>query len=297
MTAKVIDGKALAHDLLEQIKTEVSRLSTKHNLQPGLAVVIVGDDPASHVYVRNKNRKAVEAGMLSFEHKMSETTTEDELLELVRTLNCDETVHGILVQLPLPGHIEEQCILQAIEPTKDVDGFHPVNVGRLSSGDPAALAPCTPVGSLIMLRNQFEGSLSGLNALVIGRSNIVGKPMAQLLLRENCTVTVAHSRTRNLQALCRQADIVVAAVGRPETVRADWIKPGAVVIDVGINRVADEGCEKSRLVGDVSFAEVSEVASAVTPVPGGVGPMTIACLLRNTVIAACRQADLVCELN
>ncbi|MEQ9530355.1 MAG: tetrahydrofolate dehydrogenase/cyclohydrolase catalytic domain-containing protein, partial [Haliea sp.] len=238
-----------------------------------------------------------EAGMLSREHKLAATVTEEQLLMLVGQLNDDPMVHGILVQLPLPEHIDEQRVLRTINPAKDVDGFHPVNVGGLATGDPAALAPCTPVGCLLMLIEQFDGDLSGKNAVIIGRSNIVGKPMAQLLLKESSTVTIAHSRTRDLPGICRGADIVVAAVGRPEMVRSDWIKPGAVVIDVGINRIQREGEEKAKLVGDVAFDEVVKVAGAITPVPGGVGPMTIACLLRNTVVAACRQVGVVCELD
>ena len=297
MTATIIDGKAAAQRLREKVGSEVSRLSDQHQLQPGLAVVLVGEDPASQVYVRNKGKQTVEAGMLSQEHKLDESVSEQELLALVQQLNEDSTVHGILVQLPLPDHVDEQRVLQTIAPAKDVDGFHPVNVGGLATGDPAALAPCTPVGCLIMLKEQFDNNLSGQNALVIGRSNIVGKPMAQLLLKESCTVTIAHSRTKDLPATCREADIVVAAVGRPEMVKGDWIKPGAVVIDVGINRIQREGEEKAKLVGDVAFDEAAQVAGAITPVPGGVGPMTIACLLRNTVVAASRQTGVPCELD
>ena len=297
MTAAVIDGKAAAQRLRDRVGAEVARLQSEHKLQPGLAVVLVGEDPASQVYVRNKGKQTVEAGMLSQEHKLDDSVTEEDLLDLVQQLNADPTVHGILVQLPLPDHIDEQRVLQAIDPAKDVDGFHPVNVGGLATGDPAALAPCTPVGCLIMLREQSDGNLSGQNALVIGRSNIVGKPMARLLLKESCTVTIAHSRTRDLPAVCREADIVIAAVGRPEIVRGDWIKPGATVIDVGINRIPKDDGQATRLVGDVAFAEAVEVAGAITPVPGGVGPMTIACLLRNTVVAACRQQAVDCELD
>jgi methylenetetrahydrofolate dehydrogenase (NADP+)/methenyltetrahydrofolate cyclohydrolase len=295
MTAAIIDGKAAAAALREQVATEVARLREAHDLQPGLAVVLVGEDPASQVYVRNKGRQTVEAGMLSHTHRLEASSSEAELLALVAELNADPTVHGILVQLPLPPQIDEQRVIRAIDPAKDVDGFHPLNTGALANGDPDALVPCTPVGCLLLLRQQFDNDLSGQNALVIGRSNIVGKPMAQLLLQESCTVTIAHSRTRDLPAQCRHADIVVAAVGRPEMVRGDWLKPGAVVIDVGINRLPGEG-DKPRLVGDVAFAEAREVAGAITPVPGGVGPMTIACLLRNTVAAACRQAGVVCRL-
>ena len=296
MAASVIDGKASAALLRERVTTEVARLVKSHNLQPGLAVVLVGDDPASHVYVRNKGRQTLEAGMQSFEHRLDESVSEVDLLSLIQRLNEDPAVHGILVQLPLPAHIDEQRVIAAILPAKDVDGFHPMNTGALCNGDSSAMVPCTPLGCLLMLRAQFPDGLSGLNALVIGRSNIVGKPMALLLLQESCTVTIAHSRTRDLPQRCREADIVVAAVGRAEMVRGDWIKPGAVVIDVGINRVQHEGEEKPRLVGDVAFAEAAEHAAAITPVPGGVGPMTIACLLRNTVVAACQQHGVACEL-
>lgn len=297
MTATLIDGKAAALRLREKVTTEVSRLEAAHSLQPGLAVVLVGEDPASQVYVRNKGRQTVEAGMRSFEHKLPTSVPESELLALVRQLNEDPAVNGILVQLPLPSHIDAQLVIETIDPAKDVDGFHPMNTGGLSNGDPAALVPCTPLGCLMMLREQFAGSLSGQNAVVVGRSNIVGKPMAQLLLQESCTVTIAHSKTRDLPALCKTADILVAAVGRAEMVRGDWVKPGAVVIDVGINRIPGEGDAKPRLVGDVAFAEVAAVAGAITPVPGGVGPMTIACLLRNTVVAACRQRHVACQLD
>jgi len=296
MTAKIIDGKATAAALREKVGAEVARLKAECGLYPGLAVVLVGADPASEVYVRNKGRQTLEAGMLGFEHRLEGSVSEAELLELVETLNEDPAVHGILVQLPLPDHIDERRVVRAIEPRKDVDGFHPVNVGGLASGDPAALVPCTPLGCLIMLEEQFDGDLAGRDALVIGRSNIVGKPMAQLLIGRSCTVTVAHSKTRDLPEVCRRADIAVAAVGRPEMVRGNWIKPGAAVIDVGINRVPGEG-GKPRLIGDVAFAEAAEVAGAITPVPGGVGPMTIACLLRNTVLAACRQAQVECRLD
>lgn len=296
MAASVIDGKASAALLRERVATEVARLVKSHNLQPGLAVVLVGDDPASHVYVRNKGRQTLEAGMQSFEHRLDESVSETDLLSLIQRLNEDPAVHGILVQLPLPAHIDEQRVIAAILPAKDVDGFHPMNTGALCNGDSSAMVPCTPLGCLLMLRAQFPDGLSGLNALVIGRSNIVGKPMALLLLQESCTVTIAHSRTRDLPQRCREADIVVAAVGRAEMVRGDWIKPGAVVIDVGINRVQHDGEDKPRLVGDVAFAEAAEHAAAITPVPGGVGPMTIACLLRNTVVAACQQHGVACEL-
>ncbi len=296
MSARIIDGKAAAQSLRELVGAEVERLVAQHNLQPGLAVVLVGDDPASEVYVRNKGRQTRDAGMRSFEHKLDASTPEDEILALVARLNDDPDVHGILVQLPLPEHVDEQRVIEAIDPAKDVDGFHPMNTGALCNGDPAAMVPCTPLGCLMMLREQFDGDLSGQHAVVVGRSNIVGKPMAQLLLQNNCTVTIAHSRTRDLPELCRSADILVAAVGRPEMIRGDWVKPGATVIDVGINRVEEPGRDKARLLGDVAFSEAAPVAAAITPVPGGVGPMTIACLLRNTVVAACRQQRVDCEL-
>jgi methylenetetrahydrofolate dehydrogenase (NADP+)/methenyltetrahydrofolate cyclohydrolase len=260
MTADIIDGKAHAAALRATIADEVARLEADHNLQPGLAVVLVGEDPASEIYVRNKGRQTVEVGMRSFEHKLPRSVQERELLELIDELNGDDAINGILVQLPLPEHIDAQRVIEAIDPVKDVDGFHPINVGGLSAGDPAALVPCTPYGCLMLLRERFDNDLSGQHAVVIGRSNIVGKPMAQLLLQEHCTVTIAHSRTRDLPGLCRSADILVAAVGRPEMVRGDWIKPGAVVIDVGINRVAVEGEAKGRLVGDVAFDEACRVA-------------------------------------
>ncbi len=294
-TASIIDGKAAARRLRVTIAAEVSRLQEAHGLVPGLAVVLVGQDPASEIYVRNKGRQTVEAGMLSREYRLDADVPEAEVLALIGTLNRDPEIHGILTQLPMPAHIDEQRVIAAISPYKDVDGFHPLNAGELANGTPGALVPCTPLGCLFMLREHFDGRLSGQNALVIGRSNIVGKPMAQLLLQESCTVTIAHSRTRDLPAECRRADIVVAAVGRPEMVRGDWVSPGAVVIDVGINRLAGEG-GRTRLVGDVAFDEVARVAAAITPVPGGVGPMTIACLLRNTVVAACRQAGVDCLL-
>jgi len=296
MSASIIDGKAAAQTLRDRLAIEVSRIDAEHSWVPGLAVVLVGEDPASQVYVRNKGKQTAEAGMRSFEHKLPASTSERDLLDLVRTLNADEAVNGILVQLPLPAHIDAQLVIETIDPAKDVDGFHPMNTGGLSNGDPTALVPCTPLGCVMMLREQFPDGMAGLNAVVVGRSNIVGKPMAQLLIAESCTVTVAHSKTRDLPALCRTADILVAAVGRPEMVRGDWVKEGAVVIDVGINRVQVEGQDKARLVGDVAFTEAAERARAITPVPGGVGPMTIACLLRNTVVAACRQHRVVCEL-
>jgi methylenetetrahydrofolate dehydrogenase (NADP+)/methenyltetrahydrofolate cyclohydrolase len=290
MTARLIDGKAAAARLLERVSAAVARLGASHGLQPGLAVVLVGDHPASQVYVRNKARQTVASGMRSFEHALPSSTSQAQLLDLVRQLNADPAVHGILVQLPLPPHLDEGAVIEAIDPAKDVDGFHPINVGRLSLGS-AALVPCTPYGCALLIRSVVPDP-AGLHAVVIGRSNIVGKPMAQLLLAMHCTVTIAHSRTRDLPAFARSADILVAAVGRPQMVRGDWIRPGACVIDVGINRVPGDEPGKTRLVGDVHFAEASQVAGAITPVPGGVGPMTIACLLRNTVIAACRQHGL-----
>ena len=282
--ARIIDGKALAAEVRARIAVAAADLKTKHGFTPGLAVVLVGENPASQVYVRSKKKQTVETGMASFDHTLPAETAEEELLALVDRLNADPEVHGILVQLPLPDQIDADKVLERIDPAKDVDGFHPMNAGRLSTGQPA-LVPCTPVGS-VLLAKQARPDLTGLEAVVIGRSNIVGKPVAQLLLQENCTVTIAHSRTRDLPGVTRRADLVIAAVGRPEMVRRDWIKPGATVIDVGINRIEADG-GKSRLVGDVAFDEAAEVAGAITPVPGGVGPMTIACLLRNTVQAAC----------
>jgi len=291
--ASPIDGKAFSQTLVERVAAAAARLESAHGVKPGLAVVIVGEDPASQLYVRNKGETTLKAGMRSDTHRLPAETTQDELLALIASLNADAGIHGILVQLPLPKHIDSAAVLDAISPDKDVDGFHVVNAGRLAVGLPGMI-PCTPLGSLMLLKDQL-GDLSGLNAVVVGRSNIVGKPMAQLLLGESCTVTVAHSRTRDLPALCRTADILVAAVGRPEMIKGDWIKPGATVIDVGINRVpsrdpvkAAEG--KTRVVGDVDFNEAVEVAGRITPVPGGVGPMTIACLLANTYTAACRAA-------
>ena len=284
MTARIIDGKGIAADLRARVAGEVARLKRDHNIEPGLAAVLVGENPASAVYVRSKAKQTVEAGMKSFEHKLPETTSESELLALVQKLNGDPAVHGILVQLPLPKQIDSQKVLNAVDRAKDVDGFHPVNVGRLATGLPA-LTPCTPLGC-VMLAKTVHRSLEGMDAVIVGRSNIVGKPLIQLLLAENATVTVAHSKTRDLPAVTRRADLVFAAVGRPEMVRGNWIKPGATVIDVGINRVA--GADgKNRIVGDVAFDEAVQVAGAITPVPGGVGPMTIACLLVNTVRAAC----------
>ena len=293
--AKRIDGKAFAEKLVDRITRAVADLQAREGLKPGLAVVIVGEDPASQIYVRNKGEKTQAAGMRSDTHRLPAETSQDQLLALIAELNGDPGIHGILVQLPLPDHIDSAAVLGAIDPDKDVDGFHVVNAGRLAVGLPG-LVPCTPLGSVMLLKDQL-GDLTGLNAVIVGRSNIVGKPMAQLLLAESCTVTVAHSRTRDLPALCRTADILVAAVGRPEMVRGDWIKPGATVIDVGINRVPSADPEKAaqgktRVVGDVAFAEAIEVAGAITPVPGGVGPMTIACLLLNTYTAACRSAGI-----
>jgi methylenetetrahydrofolate dehydrogenase (NADP+)/methenyltetrahydrofolate cyclohydrolase len=289
MTAQIIDGKALAATVRAQVADHVTRLKADHGLTPGLAVVLVGEDPASQVYVRSKGKQTQEAGMASFEHRLPAETSEHDLLALIHRLNEAPAVHGILVQLPLPSHLDEALVINAIDPAKDVDGFHISNVGLLGTGQ-KSMVPCTPLGCLMMLR-QHHGTLSGLDAVVIGRSNIVGKPMAQLLLADSCTVTIAHSRTKDLPDVVRRADIVVAAVGRPEMVPGDWIKPGATVIDVGINRVPapEKGDGKTRLVGDCHFDSCAAVAGAITPVPGGVGPMTIACLLANTVTAACRQ--------
>jgi methylenetetrahydrofolate dehydrogenase (NADP+)/methenyltetrahydrofolate cyclohydrolase len=286
--AEIIDGKAFAAALRQRVGTAVAKLQVDHGLTPGLAVVLVGMDPASQIYVRNKNKATLEAGMDGFEHVLPAETSQQELLNLIATLNNDDAVHGILVQLPLPDQINEQAVIDAISPAKDADGFHVINTGRLATGGDA-MAPCTPLGCLMLLQYRL-GDLSGKEAVIIGRSNIVGKPMAQLLLDANCTVTVCHSRTADLRAVCRRGDILVAAVGRPEMIRGDWIKPGATVIDVGINRIPKLGEEgKTRVVGDVAFDEAKVVAGAITPVPGGVGPMTIACLLANTVTAACRQ--------
>ena len=291
--ATIIDGKAFAAGLRKRVAKEVAALAAGHGIKPCLTVILVGEDPASQVYVRNKGTQTEEAGMTSVTHRLDASTPEDELLSLIDSLNNDPGCNGILVQLPLPDHIDESKVLAAIDPDKDVDGFHVINVGRLWTGQ-SALVPCTPYGCLLMLKDHFGGQLSGKRALVLGRSNIVGKPMAALLLAESCTVSIAHSRTEDLPARCREADILVAAVGRPEMVRDEWVKPGAVVIDVGINRVPapEKGEGKAKLVGDVNFAEAADVASAITPVPGGVGPMTIACLLRNTLVAACRQNGL-----
>lgn len=288
MNARIIDGKTIAANLRAAVAGETQRLNTAHGFVPGLAVVLVGENPASKAYVGAKSRALIEAGMLPFDFHLPTSTSENELLALVQRLNTDRTVHGILVQMPLPPQIDATRVIAAVDPDKDVDGFHPLNAGRLASGLPA-LAPCTPVGC-IKLAKTVHASLSGLDAVVIGRSNIVGKPLAQLLLAENATVTISHSRTRDLAGLCRRADLLFAAIGRPEMVRADFIKPGATVIDVGINRIPDGA--KSRIVGDVCFSEAVAVAGAITPVPGGVGPMTIACLLVNTLRAACTQAHL-----
>ncbi len=287
MTAKVIDGKAFAATVRAKVAHHVAALKAK-GLTPGLAVVLVGEDPASQVYVRNKHASTIEVGMASFEHKLQIDTSEADLLALVESLNADPKVHGILVQLPLPSHLNSELIINTIDPSKDVDGFHISNVGLLGTGQ-KSMVPCTPLGCLMMLRDH-HGKLAGLNAVVVGRSNIVGKPMAQLLLGDSCTVTIAHSRTKDLASVCRSADILVAAVGRPEMITGDMVKSGATVIDVGINRVERDG--KSRLVGDVHYASAVEVAGAITPVPGGVGPMTIACLLANTVTACCRANGL-----
>jgi methylenetetrahydrofolate dehydrogenase (NADP+) / methenyltetrahydrofolate cyclohydrolase len=288
VAARIIDGKTIAAELRAAVGAETRRVVAERGLTPGLAVVLVGENPASKAYVGSKSRAVIEAGMRPFDHHLPEDTSEEALIALVERLNADPAVNGILVQLPLPPQIDASRIIATVDPDKDVDGFHPLNAGRLASGLPG-LVPCTPLGC-IKLAKTVHPFLAGMDAVVIGRSNIVGKPLAQLLLAENATVTVAHSRTRDLPALCRQADLLFAAIGRPETVRGDWIKPGATVIDVGINRVPGEG--KSRLVGDVNFAEAAAVAGAITPVPGGVGPMTIACLLVNTLRAACMQSGL-----
>ena len=289
--AKVIDGKAFSENLVARVAVEAKMLAAKIGRPPALAVVLVGEDPASAVYVRNKIERTTAAGMRSIEHRLDATTSQTELLALIDTLNEDDAVDGILVQLPLPKQIDEAAVINAVTPDKDVDGFHVVNAGRLATGQDA-LVPCTPFGCLLLLRDQL-GSLSGLNAVVVGRSNIVGKPMARLLLQDSCTVTIAHSRTKDLQAVCANADILVAAVGRPEMITGDFVKPGATVIDVGINRVPapERGEGKFRLTGDVDYDSAAAVAGAITPVPGGVGPMTIACLLRNTLVAAARRFD------
>jgi methylenetetrahydrofolate dehydrogenase (NADP+)/methenyltetrahydrofolate cyclohydrolase len=289
MTARIIDGKTISADLRGKVTDAVHRLRRDRGVVPGLAVVLVGENPASEVYVRNKSKAVAESGMQAFDRRLPTTADEAELIDLIGKLNNDGQVNGILVQLPLPKQIDTQKVIAAIDPAKDVDGFHPLNVGRLASGLPA-LVPCTPLGC-VRLAKTVHSSLAGLEAVVIGRSNIVGKPVAQLLLAENATVTIAHSKTNDLEEVCRRADLLVAALGRPEMVRGEWIKPGATVIDVGINRVPGEG-GKSRIVGDVNFVEASKTAGAITPVPGGVGPMTIACLLLNTLRAACAQKGL-----
>ncbi len=288
MSARIIDGKAFAAGIRRRVADHVARLADQTGQVPGLAVVLVGEDPASQIYVRSKNRMTDECGMRSIEHRLPDTTTQAKLLDLIYALNGDEAVHGILVQLPLPAHLDPDLVIAAIDPLKDVDGFHVSNVGRLGTGQ-KSMVPCTPLGCLMMLRAHL-GDLSGLDAVVLGRSNIVGKPMAQLLLRDSCTVTMAHSRTRDLAQVTRRADILVAAVGRPEMITGDYVKPGATIIDVGINRIERDG--KQRLVGDCAFESCAEVAGAITPVPGGVGPMTIACLLANTVTAFCRARGL-----
>jgi methylenetetrahydrofolate dehydrogenase (NADP+)/methenyltetrahydrofolate cyclohydrolase len=288
MVAQVIDGKAFAAKVRAQVADQVAKLKEENGITPGLAVVLVGEDPASQVYVRSKGKQTVEVGMNSYEHKLDADTSEEDLLALIDKLNNDPAVHGILVQLPLPKHLNEDLVINSIDPAKDVDGFHISNVGLLGTGQ-KSMVPCTPLGCLMMLRD-YHGSLSGMDAVVIGRSNIVGKPMAQLLLGDSCTVTIAHSRTKDLPDVVRRADIVVAAVGRPEMVPGDWIKEGATVIDVGINRIERDG--KNKLVGDVDYASAAERAGAITPVPGGVGPMTIACLLANTLTACCRANGL-----
>lgn len=293
--AQLIDGKKLAEDVVSTVKTETEKLVAATGVVPGIAVVIVGEDPASQVYVASKSRKAKECGFHSVQHDFPETASEQELLNLIEGLNNDPAIHGILVQLPLPGHIDSGRVIQTIAPEKDVDGFHFINVGKLGTGEvETAFVPCTPAGAMIMIERVHGRDLSGLNAVVIGRSNIVGKPMFNLLLAANATVTVAHSRTKDLPAIARNADILVAAVGRPQMVKGDWVKPGATVIDVGINRIPapERGEGKTRLVGDVDFAEAEKVAGAITPVPGGVGPMTIAMLMANTLTAACRSAGM-----
>ena len=292
---EIIDGKIVAEDVVETVKRFTAELAENHGVQPGLAVVIVGEDPASQVYVSSKGKKAKECGFLSVQHTLPAETSEADLLKLIDDLNTDPTIHGILVQLPLPDHIDSGKVIQAIAPQKDVDGFSFVNVGKLGTGEiDSAFVPCTPAGSMLLIERVRGKDLSGLNAVVVGRSNIVGKPMANLLLAANCTVTVAHSRTKDLPALARTADILVAAVGRPEMIKGDWVKPGATVIDVGINRIAapERGEGKTRLVGDVDYAGAEKVAGAITPVPGGVGPMTIAMLMANTLASACRAAGM-----
>lgn len=294
MTASVISGKEVANDVVETVKAATGKLTADTGLVPGIAVVIVGEDPASQVYVRSKGKKATECGFHSVTHTLSAETSETDLLTMVQSLNDDPTIHGILVQLPLPGHIDEGKVIQTIAPEKDVDGFHFINVGKLGTGETdSAFVPCTPAGSMVLIKRALgTGDLSGLTAVVVGRSNIVGKPMANLLLAANATVTIAHSRTKNIEDLCASADILVAAVGRPEMIKANWVKPGACVIDVGINRIdaPERGEGKTRLVGDVAYDESAQVAGSITPVPGGVGPMTIAMLMANTLASACREA-------
>ena len=289
---QIIDGKKFSQALRDKVKNCVEIIEEKKGVTPGLAVILVGEDPASQVYVRNKGKQTLEAGMNSYEHKLDASTSSDALLNLIKKLNKDENVHGILCQLPLPDHLNEKEVINSIDPEKDVDGFHISNVGLLNTGQ-KSMIPCTPLGCLLLLKDRI-GNLSGKNAVIVGRSNIVGKPMANLLLQENCTVTIAHSRTKNIESTCAQADIIVAAVGRPEMIKKEWVKPGATVIDVGINRVTKkiDGVEKTVLVGDVCFSDMTGVAAGVTPVPGGVGPMTIACLLANTVTACYRSQGL-----
>jgi methylenetetrahydrofolate dehydrogenase (NADP+)/methenyltetrahydrofolate cyclohydrolase len=292
---KRIDGKLISEEVIKEVKIHNEKLLKDTDVVPGLAVVIMGEDPASQVYVASKGRRAKECGFHSLQHTLAEDTSEQELLSIIRDLNNDPAIHGILVQLPLPSHIDEGLVIQAIDPAKDVDGFHYINVGKLTSGEMAsAFVPCTPAGSMILLQRVLGRDLSGLNAVVVGRSNIVGKPMASLLLAANCTVTIAHSRTKNLDVLCSTADILVAAVGRPEMIKGHWVKPGAAVIDVGINRIPapERGEGKTRLTGDVAYEEAAENAAHITPVPGGVGPMTIALLMANTLSAAYRSAGL-----
>ena len=289
---QIIDGKKFSQALRDKVKNCVEIIKEKKGVTPGLAVILVGEDPASQVYVRNKGKQTLEAGMNSYEHKLDASTSSDALLNLIKKLNKDANVHGILCQLPLPDHLNEKEVINSIDPEKDVDGFHISNVGLLNTGQ-KSMIPCTPLGCLLLLKDRI-GNLSGKSAVIVGRSNIVGKPMANLLLQENCTVTIAHSRTKNIESTCAQADIIVAAVGRPEMIKKEWVKPGATVIDVGINRVTkkNDGVEKTVLVGDVCLSDMTGVAAGVTPVPGGVGPMTIACLLANTVTACYRSQDL-----
>jgi methylenetetrahydrofolate dehydrogenase (NADP+)/methenyltetrahydrofolate cyclohydrolase len=290
--AQKIDGKAFAAEVRQRVKKHVSKIKEDHGILPGLAVVLVGEDPASQVYVRNKGKQTLEVGMNSYEHKLDKDTSEETLLSLIKDLNNDSKVHGILCQLPLPNHINEDVVTNSISPSKDVDGFHISNVGLLNTGQ-SSMVPCTPLGCLLLLRDQL-GDLTGKTAVILGRSNIVGKPMASLLLKESCTVTIAHSKTKNIKETCSQADILIAAVGRPEMIQGDWIKPGAAVIDVGINRVPapEKGPDKTKIVGDVHFESCEPIAGSITPVPGGVGPMTIACLLANTVTACCRANNI-----